>query len=324
VPLPAGRDAPELVQTPGATTIDALVGSLGVPAGATLKAFPIVIDGDEMKMVVVRGDHRVNEIKLQNALGRPFRAARADEIEQRIGPPGYIGPVGAGLPVLLDAAVTANGAGSYVAGANEPDAHLRGVQPGRDFNYENVDVRTVVAGDTVGGSPIRIEPAIEVGNIFKLGTRYSDPLGATYLDENGKAQHVWMGSYGFGPARTAAAAVEQFADEEGISWPRNVAPFDVELVTLGKPGSEERTFSDALYRDLQATGLAVLYDDRDAGPGEKFTDAELLGCPLRLTVGRRTLAAGEIEVQVRRGREGRTVPVEGAADAVAELWRELP
>ena len=123
---------------------------------------------------------------------------------------------------------------------------------------------------------------------------------------------------------TAAAAVEQFADAEGISWPRTIAPFDIELVTLGKPGSEERTFSDALYRDLQATGLDVLYDERDAGPGEKFTDAELLGCPLRLTVGRRTLAAGEIEVQVRRGRESRTVPVQGAAEAVAELWQGLP
>ena len=324
VPLPPGRDTPELVSTPGATTIEALVSSLEVPAGATLKAFPIILDGDEMRMVVVRGDHRVNEIKLQNALGRPFRAARADEIEQRIGPPGYIGPVGTGLPVLLDAAVTANGAGSYVAGANEPDAHLRGVEPGRDFPYDTVDVRTVVAGDTIKGTAIRIEPAIEVGNIFKLGTRYSAPLGATYLDENGKTQLIWMGSYGFGPARTAAAAVEQYADQEGISWPRAVSPFDVELVTLGKPGSEERDFSDRLYEDLKATGLEILYDDRDAGPGEKFTDAELLGCPLRLTVGRRTLAAGEIEVQVRRGRESRTIPVQGAAEAVAELWRELP
>ncbi len=124
VPLPPGLEAPELVSTPGATTIEALISSLEVPAGATLKAFPIILDGDEMKMVVVRGDHRVNEVKLQNALGQPFRAARADEIEQRIGPPGYIGPVGAGLPVLLDGAVTANGARSYVAGANEPDAHL--------------------------------------------------------------------------------------------------------------------------------------------------------------------------------------------------------
>jgi prolyl-tRNA synthetase len=211
-----------------------------------------------------------------------------------------------------------------VTGANRPDLHLRGVVPGRDFQFQSVDVRSVMAGDTVAGGAIRIEPAIEVGNLFKLGTRYSEPLRATYLDQSGAEQLIWMGSYGFGPARAAAAAVEQYADEQGISWPRSIAPFDVELVVLGKEGSDERRFADALYEELPQTGLDVLYDDRDAGPGEKFADAELLGCPARLTVGRRTLAAGEIEVQIRRGRESRTVPVDGAAEAVAELWRELP
>ncbi|HZE04613.1 MAG TPA: proline--tRNA ligase [Solirubrobacteraceae bacterium] len=324
VSLPAAGDAPERVHTPGATTMDALVDQLSMPLGTMLKAFPVVLDGDEMRLVVVRGDHRINEVKLQNTLGRPFRAARADEIEQRLGPPGYIGPVGARLPILLDQAVAANGNGAYVAGANEADAHLTGVVPGRDFPYETVDVRAVVAGDTVNGSTLRIEPAIEIGNIFKLGTRYSEPLGATYLDETGTSRLIWMGCYGFGPARAAAAAVEQYADEQGISWPRAIAPFDVELVVLGKPGSAERELADGLYQELQAAGLRTLYDERDAGPGEKFTDAELLGCPLRLTIGRRTLAAGEIEVQVRRGRESRSVPVAGAAGAVAELWRDLP
>ncbi len=325
VELPSGLDAPQLVQTPDATTIEALVGQLGVPAGATLKAFPVVLEGDdEMRLVVVRGDHRVNEIKLQNTLGQPFRAAHAEEIARRLGPPGYIGPVGAQLPVLLDEAAASNGVGSYVAGANAPEAHLRGVQPGRDFNYEVVDVREVVAGDTVNGAPLRIEPAIEIGNIFKLGTRYSEPLNATYLDEHGTSQLVWMGSYGFGPARAAAAAVEQHADEVGIAWPRSLAPFDVELVGLGKPGTEEREYANRLYDELRATGLQVLYDERDAGPGEKFADAELLGCPLRLTVGRRTLGSGEIEVQVRRGRESRTVALEGAAQAVSELWHQVP
>jgi prolyl-tRNA synthetase len=324
VSLPAAGDSPQLVQTPGATTMDALVDALHVPVGTMLKAFPIVLDGGKMQLVVVRGDHRVNEIKLQNTLGRPFRAARADEISERIGPPGFIGPVGAQLPILLDQAVAANGNAAYVAGANEPDAHLTGVVPGRDFPFEAVDVRTVVAGDTIDGSVIRIEPAIEIGNIFKLGTRYSEPLGATYLDENGQSQLIWMGSYGFGPARAAAAAVEQYHDEHGISWPRNIAPFDVELVVLGKPGSPERELADRLYEELQQVGLETLYDDRDAGPGEKFADAELLGCPLRLTVGRRTIAAGEIEVQVRRGRESRSVPVADAAAAVLGLWRELP
>jgi prolyl-tRNA synthetase len=326
VELPAAREAPEEVHTPGATTIDALVSQLGISAGATLKAFPVVLGSGEMRLVVVRGDHRVNETKLQNTLGEPFRAARADEIEARLGPPGYIGPVGAQMAVLLDGAVTFAGdlGGVYVAGANRADAHMQGVAPGRDFPYTTVDVREVLAGDTVGGAPIRIEPAIEIGNIFKLGTRYSEPLGATYLDESGQTQLVWMGCYGFGPARAAAAAVEQYADEKGISWPRAIAPFDVELVTLGKEGSDERTFSDGLYDQLRQEGLQVLYDDRDAGPGEKFADAELVGCPLRLTVGRRTLGSGEIEVQIRRGRDSRSVPLAGAAQAVAQLWRELP
>jgi prolyl-tRNA synthetase len=303
------------------TTIDAVATELRLPAGALLKAFPVIVDGDAMKLVVVRGDHRVNEIKLGTALGTDFRPAHPDEVAARLGPPGYIGPVGAQMPILLDAGIAD---GAYVVGANEPDAHLRGVEPGRDFPYERVDVRTVVPGDTINGSVIRIEPAIEVGNIFKLGTRYSLPLGARYLDESGQEQLIHMGCYGFGPARAAAAAVEQYADEQGISWPRTIAPFDVELVTLGKPGSDEREFSDRLYDGLREVGLDTLYDERDAGPGEKFTDAELLGCPLRVTVGRRTLSSGELEVQIRRGRESRTVPVDGAAEAVAELWRGLP
>ena len=216
------------------------------------------------------------------------------------------------------------GTRGMVAGGNEPDIHLRGVEPGRDFEATWADIRAVEAGDTdATGARIRVEPAIEVGNIFKLGTRYSVPLGATYLDEQGVERPIWMGSYGIGPARIIAAAVEQGADEAGISWPRALTPFDVELVTLGKPGEEAREVSERLYEELRAEGLDVLYDDRDASPGEKFADAELLGCPLRLTVGKRGVEAGEVEAQVRRGREKRSLPHEGAAAAAAELWREL-
>jgi prolyl-tRNA synthetase len=320
VALPDSRPEPELVDTPGMTTVEQVARDLSVGEGALLKAYPVVLDGDDMRMVIVRGDHRVNEIKLTNALGRAFRPASAEEVERRIGPPGFIGPVGAKVPILLDEAVVP---GSYITGSNRPDAHLRGVEPGRDFQFERADVRSVVAGDTVDGKPIRIEPAIEVGNLFKLGTRYSDPLGASYLDESGSEQLIWMGSYGFGPARAAAAAVEQSADERGISWPRAVAPFDLELVALGKPGGEERALGDRLYDELRGHGLDTLYDDRDVAPGEKFAVAELLGCPLRVTVGRRTIENGEIEVQIRRGLESRTLPLEGAAQAVAELWQEL-
>jgi prolyl-tRNA synthetase len=321
VTLPPPLDAPREVHTPGMTTIEAVARALEVPSGALLKAFPVIVDGDRMKVAIVRGDHRINEIKLALGLGSPFRPAHPDEVAARMGPPGFIGPVGTDVPVLLDQAVTAGG---YVTGANKPDAHLRGVQPGRDFAFEPADIRMVAQGDMIDGASVRIEPAIEVGNIFKLGTRFSEPLGARYLDESGREQLIWMGCYGFGPARAAAAAVEQYADEHGISWPRTIAPFDVEVVGLGRGGSEEQALADRLYGELQAVGLRTLYDDRDAGPGDKFADAELLGCPLRITVGRRTLAAGELEVQVRRGMQARTVPIEGAAVAVAELWEELP
>jgi prolyl-tRNA synthetase len=190
------------------------------------------------------------------------------------------------------------------------------------------------SGDTVKGEPIELVRAIEAGNIFKLGTRYSEPLGARYLDETGAELPIWMASYGIGPARIVAAAVEQFADEHGISWPRSLAPFDVHLVALGKPGTPERDAADALYEtlrqgELDGRKLEVLYDDRDLGPGEKFADAELLGCPLRLTVGRRSLESGEIEVQLRRGRaEAPGLPLAAEPEqllrALDELWQSLP
>jgi prolyl-tRNA synthetase len=321
VELPEGIAEPELVDTPGLVTVSDVCGRFQVEPGALLKAFPVMVAERGLVLVMVRGDHRVNDIKLQNALGAEFRPAREEEFVDRIGPAGYIGPVGADAPILLDDAVEP---GSYITGANRENAHLKGVEPGRDFPFKRVDVRSVVAGDTVDGQPIRIEPAIEVGNIFKLGTRYTEKLGATYLDESGKSQLIWMGSYGLGPARLAAAAVEQFADEYGISWPRSMAPFDVHLVGLGRTGSEERAAAEKLYAELKEADLDVLYDDRDAGPGEKFADAELLGVPLRLTVGRRTLANGEVEAQIRRGRETRSIPVEGAAQEAADLWRGLP
>jgi prolyl-tRNA synthetase len=322
--LPGGLEAPEQVETPGATTIEQVSGMLGVPAGALIKAMPMVLEGRGPALVVLRGDHRLNEIKLRNAAGAPVRPAREEEVEEAFGAmAGFIGPVGARVEVIADEAL--RGTRGMVAGGNEPDLHLRGVEPGRDFEPTWVDVRRVEAGDRCpNGGTIRLEPAIEVGNIFKLGTRYSEPLGATFLDEQGGEHPVWMGSYGIGPARIVAAAIEQYADEEGISWPRAIAPFDVELVTLGKEGEEAREVSERLYGELGEAGLDVLYDDRGASPGEKFADAELLGCPLRLTVGKRSLEAGEVEAQIRRGRESRSLPLHGTAEAAAELWRGLP
>jgi prolyl-tRNA synthetase len=316
VELPAPLPAPERVETPGLTTVEEVSGSLGVAPGALIKAMPIVVEGRGLVLVLLRGDHRLNEIKLRNGMGVDFRQAKPEEIEAELGPVGYIGPVGANLPIIRDAAIVGD---SYVCGANEANAHLRGVSPSRDFESYEMDVRTVEAGDAApGGGTIAIEPAIEVGNIFKLGTRYSEPLGATYLDEDGGEKPVVMGSYGIGPARIVAAAIEQGADERGIVWPPTLAPWQVHLVSLAKPGEPEREAADSLYEELRERGAEVLYDDRDAGPGEKLTDAELLGCPLRVVAGRRGLAKGVVEASERAGGE-HELPVAEAAERALGL-----
>ena len=217
VELPDGRREPERVHTPGLTTVQEVAQALHAPPGALLKAYPVIIEDRGLMLVVVRGDHRVNDIKLAQRARRhvPARARggvrRADRAGRLHRPGRHRRP---------DPARRRRRARRLHHRRQPDNAHLRGVEPGRDFPFKRGDVRSVEPGDTVNGHPIRIEPAIEVGNIFKLGTRYSEPLGATYLDESGKAQPIWMGSYGLGPARIAAAAVEQFADENGISWPR--------------------------------------------------------------------------------------------------------
>jgi prolyl-tRNA synthetase len=190
-------------------------------------------------------------------------------------------------------------------------------------------VESLTEGDLFEGEPMRLEPAIEVANIFKLGTRYSEPLGARYLDESGAEHPIWMASYGIGPARIVAAAVEQFADENGISWPAALAPFPVHLVALGRPDTPEREAADRVYESLVAGGVETIYDDRQIGPGEKFAEADLLGCPLRLTVGRKSLESGEIEVHLRRSSTAAPgLPLEAGPEqlirAVADLCRTLP
>jgi prolyl-tRNA synthetase len=321
VELPPALDGPREVPTPGLTTVEEVSGTLGVPAGAALKAMPVIVEGRGMVLVLVRGDHRLNEIKLRNALGADARQATAEEIEAELGPPGFIGPVGAQVPVIKDAAIQGSG---YFAGANRPDAHLIGVEPGRDFSFEELDLRSVEAGDlSPGGDPIEIETAVEVANIFKLGTRYSEPLGATFLDPDGKERPIVMGSYGMGPARIVAAAIEQGADEKGIVWPRSLAPWAVHLVALGKAGEETFEAAERLYQELAEAGLPALFDDREAGPGEKLTDAELLGCPLRLVVGKRTLAEGEVEAQERRSGADHRLAVADAARRAGEILDQL-
>jgi prolyl-tRNA synthetase len=221
-----------------------------------------------------------------------------------------------------------HGAHEYMApcAAGEDEVVLgEGYAANVEVARESPEVEQGLDGSyTRGGEALTVEPAIEIGNIFKLGTRYSEPLGATYLDEHGNEKPIWMGSYGIGPARIVAAAVEQFADEHGICWPKSLAPFAVHLVAVGRPGTPERDAAEGLYETLLGAGVEVLYDDREAGPGEKFADAELLGCPVRLTVGRRSLESGEIEVQVRRGRkEAPSLPLGGEPQALLQALDEL-
>ncbi len=330
VPSPAVPGAeqarPERVHTPGLKTVEEVSSALGEHPSALLKAMPMIdeLDGTPI-LVLLRGDHTLNEIKLQNALGRPVRQAGNEEIAERFSSAaGFTGPVGVDVRIVSDMALEAVN-GGYVCGANEPDFHLKGVEIGRDFQSEFADMRNVEPGDrTDAGATIEIVPAIEIGNIFKLGTRYSEALGATFLDESGNEHPIVMGSYGIGPARVAAAAVEQLADEQGIVWPRSITPFDIHLVTLGKdPNSPERTAADSLYDELTAKGIDVIYDDRDAGPGVKFADAELLGCPLRVTIGKRSIESREIEIQTRRGQQDASITLDGAADALVTKLESL-
>jgi prolyl-tRNA synthetase len=318
VELPPPLDEPREAPTPGLTTVDAVAGALGVQPGALIKAMPVVVEDAGLVLVLVRGDHRLNEIKLANHLGAPSRQATAEEIEAAIGPVGFIGPVGVDLRILMDRAIS--GAG-LVTGANRSDLHLIGIEPGRDFTYETCDVRMVEPGDTTpSGDPIEIETAIEVGNIFKLGTRYSEPLGATYLDPEGAERPIAMGSYGIGPARIVAASVEQRADELGIVWPRAIAPWQVHVCALGKGGDDVAGAAEALYEALEGAGVETLLDDRtEAGTGEKLTDAELIGCPLRITVGKRGLADGVFEARIRSTGEDERIPIADAPDRVRAI-----
>ncbi len=293
--------APELVSTPGAKTIKKVAEQLDLDASATLKAIVVVGPGDQLILVLVRGDDTVQDTKLSKVLGGAHRPANVEEIAAAIGPVGYLGPIGMVDPstrVIVDAAI---GEVEHVVGANQVDAHLRGVQVGRDFEAERADVRAAKDGDTFEGKPVEIVPAIEIGNIFKLGTKYTEALGATFLDEDGTRRPIIMGCYGIGPARIVASTAEQFGDERGIAWPKAIAPWQVHVAGLGKPGTPEAEAAEKLALELTEAGFEVLLDDRPGGAGEKLTDAELLGCPLRLVVGRRTLERGEAEAQLRRG-----------------------
>jgi prolyl-tRNA synthetase len=293
--LPASLGAPEEVETPGVTTIDGLSEFLGIDPSATSKAMPHATQDGTVVLALVRGDDRLEEAKLAAAFGEPLWPATDEQIRAAFGASGgSLGPVGFEGRVVADLALRD---GQYVAGANRDGFHLRGVEAGRDFDPEYADLRASAATDTCPecGGAVRFEPAIEVGHIFKLGTKYSEPLGAMFLDEDGREKALVMGSYGIGLGRVMASAVEQHHDELGIVWPRSIAPYDVHIVAL--PGAEEIAVQAA--EALSAAGLDVLLDDRDQRAGEKFADADLIGCPTRVTAGRKSLEDGRVDVRDR-------------------------
>src|SRR4051794_390141 len=308
--FPAVLEAPEEVETPGMRTIEDVSSFLEVDPRATAKAMPVVVE-EKVVLALIRGDDRLDEAKLAAALGVLVRPAHPEEITETFGAGGgSIGPVGSPVRVLADEALRE---GQYVVGANRDDRHLKGAQAGRDFEADFADLRRVKEGDSCPncGGKLTIEQAIEVGHIFKLDTDYSVPFGANFLDEDGTEKPLVMGSYGIGPGRVIAAIVEQHHDEQGIVWPRSVAPYDVHVVAL--PGVEEQAHEAAAA--LDAAGLSVLLDDRDARAGEKFADADLLGLPVRVTVGKKTLEDGAVDVRDRATGDERRVPIANLGDA---------
>ena len=296
--FPERVDGPAEVETPGIETCEALAEFLGIDVAATSKAMPVVADG-AVVLALVRGDDRLDEAKLAGVLGGDLRPAQGDEIREAFGAdPGSLGPVGFSGRIVLDETLRD---GQYVAGANHTGFHLRGVEYGRDFEAELADIRVPKEGDSCPrcGGALVFRSAIEVGHIFKLGSYYSVPLDATYLDEQSVEHPLVMGCYGIGPGRVLAAAVEQSHDARGIAWPESIAPYDVHVLSLAGASEEVEALAESVADELSAAGRDVLLDDREARPGEKFADADLLGVPLRVTVGRKSLEDGAVDARRR-------------------------
>ena len=315
--FPPALDAPEEVETPDTRTCEALAELLSLDLAATSKAMPVTRDDGTLVLALLRGDDRLEEAKLLSVLGTDFRPATDDEIRAGFGADGgSLGPVGFSGEVVADEALRE---GQFVAGANRTGWHLRGVAAGRDYEPRFADIRQPKEGDAcpVCGGELRFQTAIEVGHIFKLGTRYSESLDAKYLDEDGVEKPIVMGSYGIGPGRVLAAAVEQHHDDDGIVWPAEIAPYDVHIVALAWDNPEIAASAEEAAESLSAEGLEVLLDDRELRPGEKFADADLIGCPVRVTVGKKTLDDDAVDVRWRAtGEEERVARLELAKRVV--------
>ena len=316
-----GADAPLTeVHTPGLSTIDEVSRFLGCKPTKMIKTMIFLADGEPL-VALVRGDHEVNEAKLARAADvRSVTQADPELIRKITGAEvGFAGPVGLQAKTIVDQAITVLHDG--VTGANKTDYHLTGVNPGRDFKVQaSADIRFAVEGDRAqNGSPLRFRKCIEVGHVFKLGTKYSVAMEAHFLDHTGKSQPFIMGCYGIGLNRIMAAAIEAFHDPKGICWPMSIAPFQVVICALDMREEAVNSLAGGLHDDLEAAGVDVLLDDRDARPGFKFHDADLIGFPIRIVVGKRGLAEGIVEIQMRRTGEVQKISPEQAASKVKEL-----
>ncbi len=315
---PAPAAALKRVSTPGAKTVDDLARTLDVSPTRIVKT--LIVDGtDQPVALILRGDHELNAIKAEKLAGvaAPLRMADAEAVRKATGcMPGFVGPIGLTIPAYFDHAVRTMS--DFVCGGNEKDVHCTGVNFERDLSHgETVDIRNVVEGDRVPGGKgtLSIARGIEVGHIFQLGTKYSEALHATVQDQGGTDVAMFMGCYGIGVTRIVGAAIEQNHDDRGIIWPEPLAPFDVALIPINMHRSEAlRAAADTLYRELQELGLSVLFDDRDARPGVKFADAELIGIPHRLVISDRGLEAGELEYRHRRDTESRMLKRDAALE----------
>jgi prolyl-tRNA synthetase len=323
-PRGAATQPLQKVSTPGVHTCEELGTFLEMPIERTVKTIVVMHDRDEgapeMAMLLVRGDHMLNEIKASKVKGlKPFRFATDAEIRQRLGAsPGSLGPVGHDVRIIADRTVAAMN--DFVTGANEDDYHLTGVNWGRDLPEPEVaDIRDVVPGDPSpdGRGVLDIARGIEVGHVFQLRTAYTQKMDVTYIDEQGKTQPMEMGCYGIGITRIVAAAIEQNHDERGIIWPDPMAPFVVAIVPMGYRRSEAvKEAAEKLYADLSAAGVEVFLDDRDERPGVLLADQELVGIPHRIVIGDRGLKEGVVEYQHRRDAQATKVPV---AEALAHV-----
>ncbi|MGA7812662.1 proline--tRNA ligase [Caballeronia sp.] len=335
LPLNATRAAPaeemKKTATPGKAKCEAVADLLGIPLQRTIKSIVLATENEGAEatiwLLMLRGDHSLNDIKTIKLPGLAnYRFATEAEIVDTFGtPPGYLGPIGTKKPVKVIADRTVANMSDFVVGANEVDFHITGVNWGRDLPEPEVaDIRNVLAGDPSpdGKGTLAICRGIEVGHVFQLGTKYSESMNATFLDENGKPARMQMGCYGIGITRILGAAIEQNFDDKGIIWPEAIAPFEVVLCPMGYDRSEAvRAEADKLYATLLAAGIDVILDDRGERPGVMFADWELIGVPHRLVIGDRGLKDGKLEYQGRRDSEATLLPVDDAANVVIEKVR---